>query len=65
MVPSYAATGFMNLNQAVLCLRDALLARQTSITMNIESTVDFRQVYATRDYLLYPAFSEETAKMAG
>ena len=51
----------MSLNQAVLCLRDALLARQTSITMNIESTVDFRQVYATRDYLLYPAFSEEIA----
>ena len=42
VVPSYAANGFMSLNQAVIYLRDALLAHRTEVTMNIESTVDFR-----------------------
>ncbi len=61
VVPSYAANGFMSLNQAVIYLRDALLAHRTEVTMNIESTVDFRMANATRDFLLYPAFSEDIA----
>ena len=60
VMPSYAAE-FTTLNQAVIALRDALLARQTEVVMAIDSPVDFTMENATRDYLLYPAFSEDIA----
>ena len=60
VLPTYAET-YMTLNQAILYLRDAMVAHSTTVEMNIDSYVDFTQENATRDYLLYPAFSEDIA----
>ena len=42
VLPTYAET-YMTLNQAILYLRDKMVAHSTTVEMNIDSYVDFTQ----------------------